>query len=86
MVSDVQGWLAGSSSNFGWIFISDDEATPFTARRFGSREDPNAAPQLTVRFELVPEPAAAALFGLALVLTGAAACRKRAPFRLRGPV
>ena len=84
MVSDVQGWLAGSQSNFGWIFISDDEGTPFTARRFGSREDPNATPQLTVRFDLVPEPPTAALFGLALALAAAAAGRKRVPIRLRG--
>lgn len=79
LVADLQGWINNPQSNFGWIFISDDEGTPFTARRFGSREDPNAPPLLTVRFEMVPEPGIFALSGLALALAlaGSAAWRKR---------
>ena len=33
----------------------DDEATPFTARRFGSREDTNAPPQLELHYLVPPD-------------------------------
>jgi hypothetical protein len=60
------------------MFMCDDEATPFTARRFGSREDPNASPQLTIQFMAVPEPGTAALVLLGLsVLAGATRLRRR---------
>jgi hypothetical protein len=67
LVDDVQGWVNDSKSNFGWILISDDETTPFTARRFGSREDPDHAPLLTVEFQVVPEPAPTIIGALGLV-------------------
>ena len=66
MLADVQDWLYHPQSNFGWMFLSDDEITTFTARRFGSREDPNAWPQLTIQFEPVPEPGTMALVALGL--------------------
>ena len=53
LVADVQSWVNSSQSNYGWMLLCDDEATPFTARRFGSREDPNAPPLLEIEY-LVP--------------------------------
>jgi len=53
LVGDVQGWVNNPPSNFGWMLICDDESTPFTARHFGSREDPDAAPSLVIEY-LVP--------------------------------
>jgi hypothetical protein len=81
MVNDVQAWLDNPTSNFGWMLRVQDEDLPFTARRFGSREDPNAAPQLTIDFVVVPEPGTAALAGLGLALAWAGRRRLRA----RGP-
>ena len=67
LVGDVQGWVNNPQSNFGWILIGDDESTPFTARRFGSREEPfGNVPTLTVDF-VVPEPGTFWLCGLGLI-------------------
>ena len=75
---DLQEWLAHPTSNFGWMFMCDDEATPFTARRFGSHEDPNASPQLTIQFTPVPEPGTGALVFLGLAgLAGVTHLRRR---------
>ena len=51
MVDDVQGWVRQPQNNYGWILIGDDD-TPFTARRFNSREDTNAKPALEVTYIL----------------------------------
>ncbi len=51
MVADVQLWLDHPEFNFGWIFMSDDEGVNWTACRFGSREDPQNAPQLAIEYE-----------------------------------
>ena len=53
MIADIQMWLDNPATNFGWIFICESEDVPSTARRFGSREDPNFPPQLTIQY-LVP--------------------------------
>jgi hypothetical protein len=53
-IADVQTWLDDPGANFGWILISEGEDTPFTARRFGSREDTNNAPLLTIEFIAPP--------------------------------
>ncbi|MBI3417288.1 MAG: DNRLRE domain-containing protein [Verrucomicrobia bacterium] len=50
MVADVQAWLDHPDFNFGWLLKESSEDTPFTARRFGSREDPNTAPRLVIEF------------------------------------
>jgi hypothetical protein len=50
MVADVQFWLTNTSANFGWILMTELEATNYTARRFASREDPVNAPTLTVTY------------------------------------
>jgi hypothetical protein len=49
LVADVQGWLDGPATNFGWILIGD-EADAGQARRFDSREngDPTFRPALEI--------------------------------------
>jgi hypothetical protein len=56
LVSDVQGWLDHPESNFGWMILTQSENEIFSARRFGSREDPFRAPLLEIEFTPVPEP------------------------------
>lgn len=53
IVGDVQGWVNDPTSSFGWMLICGDEPIPFTARHFGSRENPGYHPNLEVEF-LVP--------------------------------
>jgi len=66
LVADVQSWVANSGTNFGWLLISQDEVTAQTARHFGSREDADNAPLLTIDYTLPPPPASTNI-----VLTGA---------------
>lgn len=56
MADDVRAWLQDPSSNFGWILISDGEATAFTARRLGSREDVAHPPWLVLEYTTVVSP------------------------------
>jgi hypothetical protein len=55
LVSDVQLWLTNPGTNFGWMLISQNEGTPFTVRRFATREDPVLTPVLTLHFLVPPE-------------------------------
>ena len=76
-VADVQFWLDHPESNFGWMLMSDFEDTPFTARHFGSREDPlGRGSLLTVEYALVPEPGTTAL-GVMGVIVLAGSLRHR---------
>jgi hypothetical protein len=52
LVADVQHWLLNPSQNFGWMLLSESEATGSTARRFGSRESVTNAPVLEVEYAL----------------------------------
>jgi len=52
LVADVQGWVNNASSNFGWLLTSEDEVSPETARRFGSRENDTHPPVLTISYSL----------------------------------
>jgi len=54
LVADVQNWISHPTENFGWMLQCDDEGTIFTARRFGTHEDTNYAPQLAVTYIVVP--------------------------------
>lgn len=54
LVADVQRWLNKPDENFGWVLLSQAEATPESARRFGSREDPVNTANLTVEYTLTP--------------------------------
>jgi hypothetical protein len=66
MIRDVQSWLDHPESNFGWMLMCQTEELPFTARRFGSRENPNTPPLLTIEFTPVPEPGTVALGAIGL--------------------
>ena len=50
LVADVQFWLDNPGSNFGWILMSQKEATASTARRFASREGGTNAPALVIEY------------------------------------
>jgi hypothetical protein len=52
LVADVQQWISGPATSFGWMFISESENVMQTARRLGSRESGSTAPALTVQFML----------------------------------
>jgi len=54
LVADVQLWMNNPGTNFGWIFLSQSEATTFTVRRFASREDAARFPVLIVHY--IPAP------------------------------
>ena len=74
LVADLQHWLSDPTSNFGWLLESESESIPRTIRRFASRTDWSFAPQLTIQYDVVPEPAAASIliFGL-IILVGSRA-------------
>jgi hypothetical protein len=55
MVSDVRQWLANPATNFGWILITESEATSRTMRRFGSRESTSPA-TLVVQYVIPVTP------------------------------
>lgn len=63
LVADVQGWVNHPQSNYGWMLLCNDEATIFTARRFGSREDPNAPPLLEIEYLVPPHITSASRAG-----------------------
>ncbi len=52
LVADVQNWANNPGTNFGWLLVSEAESTPFTARHFGTREDPINAPTLIVNYSV----------------------------------
>ena len=55
MVADVEQWLADPSTNFGWIVMSESEATTGTHRTFASRENSaNNGPTLVVQY-VIPQ-------------------------------
>lgn len=55
MVADVEQWLANPAANFGWIVLSESEATARTHRTFASRESSaNNKPTLVVQY-VVPQ-------------------------------
>jgi hypothetical protein len=57
LVADVMQWLANPSTNFGWIVISESEATPRTHRTFASRESSaNNKPTLVVQYVVPVTP------------------------------
>jgi hypothetical protein len=56
LVTDIQSWLNSPENNFGWILMSQAEATAKTARKFGSREDTNNAPVLAIEYTLPALP------------------------------
>ena len=78
MVAEVQAWVNGSATNFGWLLLGNEIITGTNAsskREFASREhaDPAWRPTLTVEYAPVPEPAAWLLCLIGLATLGA--CR-----------
>lgn len=67
LVADLQRWLDHPEENFGWTLASEDEEIRKTARSFASRES-GFGPLLTLKYAVVPEPAALSLVGLFLLL------------------
>ena len=55
LVGDVQLWLDQPATNFGWAVVCQQEGMIFTARRIGSREDPNNAPKLQIGYLIAPK-------------------------------
>ncbi|MCZ6508880.1 MAG: DNRLRE domain-containing protein [Acidobacteria bacterium] len=51
LTADVQQWFANPGQNFGWL-LKGDESQTTTAKRFDTRENPNAGnrPELEVEF------------------------------------
>jgi hypothetical protein len=65
MVSDVQGWVNASSSNFGWV-LRGNEVTLETAKKFDCKDllgAPSQWPLLTVTYTPAPPPVAGDLNG-----------------------
>lgn len=62
LLADAQSWLDAPESNFGWALVGD-ESTPTTAKRFDTRESPDASvrPSLRIEFVTIPAPGAPAL-------------------------
>lgn len=50
LAQDLQYWLDNPDSNYGWMMKTRDETQISTARRFGSREDPDNTPTLDITF------------------------------------
>ena len=83
IVAEVQGWLDSPGSNFGWVILGDESASPPTSKRFvsGQGADPALRPQLTVDFEpplgppavaAIPTLDTAGLVALVMVIGAAA--------------
>lgn len=58
MVADVQSWLDAPAGNFGWAIIADESRFP-TAKRFDSRQNPNASVRPALRVVFTPPQAGA---------------------------
>ena len=69
LVADVQDWVDHPESNYGWMLICNDEETIFTARRFASREDPDAHPTLEIEYVAPLQIESAGLVGDQFALT-----------------
>lgn len=52
LVDDVQDWVDGTASNFGWV-VTGNETTTQTAKRFEARESQSAAfrPSITIIYQ-----------------------------------
>ncbi|MCG8462352.1 MAG: hypothetical protein MI919_39210 [Holophagales bacterium] len=53
LAADVQGWIDTPATDFGWVLLGDESASPPTAKRYASRNATNGAarPTLTVTYE-----------------------------------
>lgn len=56
LVADVKGWVANSATNFGWIILTESEATDATLRQFASKEAAANRPTLVVEYVIPATP------------------------------
>jgi hypothetical protein len=49
-MQDIADWLIAPGSNHGWIWLTESETTPKTARRFASREADADPPRLLLSY------------------------------------
>jgi hypothetical protein len=61
LVGEVQSWVTNPAGNFGWVLMSQSEATAKTARRLGNRETAGSEPTLTIDYTIPVEPKPARL-------------------------
>jgi hypothetical protein len=75
LVADVQRWIDNPDTNAGWLLKAVDESATGRAKRFASREEPNAArrPKLLIEYTVVPAPTSLSV----LTASGLAAARRR---------
>jgi hypothetical protein len=69
LVADVKAWQTNPLANFGFILVSQGEATLGSGRRFGANEQPGGLippAQLIITYTVVPEPSAASVFLIGL--------------------
>lgn len=60
LVADAQGWLDAPAANFGWFVLGAEDVTQ-SAKRFASRENPDALLRPELRVTYVPSPGGAVL-------------------------
>ena len=51
LLADVQSWVSGPASNFGWVILAN-EVDPGSAVRFPSRENSTNPPRLSVTYQV----------------------------------
>jgi hypothetical protein len=73
MLADVQRWIAGPVSNFGWI-LRGDEVNNNSSKRFDTRENETAANHPTLIIDYTPIPAPASFLTL---LAGVLVARRK---------
>jgi len=91
MVADVQSWLDSPTTNFGWCIVGSETA-PSTAKRFATREQPDASRRPTLVVEYVPSAFpiptlsewGTVLLALLLLVAGALEIVKRGKTTLEG--
>jgi hypothetical protein len=69
MIADLQSWLDHPETNFGWGVVCSREDLIFTARQFGSRENPGFEPRLEIQYLVPPRLAVSRLSGTELQLS-----------------
>ena len=76
---DVSAWVNNSTTNHGWILISEKETVSKTMKQFLTRENATDTPQLEVSFD-IPEPSTffLAILGVLAVTCRQTSCRHRA--------
>jgi len=67
LVADAQLFLDQPGSNFGWALLGNESAAS-TAKRFATREEPDASLRPTLVVTYIPEPSSAVLAGAIALL------------------